>query len=151
MTQLQSWIALEGFPPSIIQMTLFCGRAFLITDAMSRKDNITTSGATAVAALIKRTSSGKFLYVANVGDSRAVLCSSLDQNKFVFNSFSPHSHLVEDLLPKLSVVMSHKDFLMITRLMIQQNRNVFKLLVASLLVVVFLVSLLSLEALVIME
>lgn len=63
-------------------------RAFLITDAMSRKDNITTSGATAVAALIRRTSEGKFLYVANVGDSRAVLCTSVDQNKFESTYFS---------------------------------------------------------------
>jgi serine/threonine protein phosphatase PrpC len=57
-------------------------RAFLITDVMSRKDNIMTSGATAVSALLQTTpDTGKILYVANVGDSRAVLCSSLDENK----------------------------------------------------------------------
>jgi serine/threonine protein phosphatase PrpC len=50
-------------------------RAFLITDMQSRKADITTSGATAVSALIKYDPSTgeKILYVANVGDSRAVL------------------------------------------------------------------------------
>mmetsp|Transcript_29626 Transcript_29626/g.42308 ORF Transcript_29626/g.42308 Transcript_29626/m.42308 type:complete len:293 (+) Transcript_29626:1399-2277(+) len=55
-------------------------RAFLITDMNSRKLDITTSGATAVSVLL---SDSKFdsnesrkLYVANVGDSRAVLVSS---------------------------------------------------------------------------
>jgi serine/threonine protein phosphatase PrpC len=53
-------------------------RSFLITDMQSKSCNITTSGATAVVALIqsKQTANGiseKKLYCANVGDSRAVL------------------------------------------------------------------------------
>ena len=57
-------------------------RAFLITDMHSRRLNITTSGATAVVAMVKTTFSAerevasKMLYVANVGDSRAVLAMS---------------------------------------------------------------------------
>lgn len=50
-------------------------RSFLITDMQSRKCNITTSGATAVSVLLKKEENGdRILYVANVGDSRAVLC-----------------------------------------------------------------------------
>jgi serine/threonine protein phosphatase PrpC len=57
-------------------------RAFLITDMHSRRLNITTSGATAVVAMVKTTFSAerevasKMLYVANVGDSRAILAMS---------------------------------------------------------------------------
>ncbi len=50
-------------------------RAFLITDYKSKELSITTSGATAVVALIHDGPNGKDLYVANVGDSRAVLVS----------------------------------------------------------------------------
>ena len=49
-------------------------RAFLITDMESRQLDITTSGATAVIGIIMKKDDKKFLYVANVGDSRAVLC-----------------------------------------------------------------------------
>jgi serine/threonine protein phosphatase PrpC len=50
-------------------------RAFLITDMHSRKREIVTSGATVVSALIKSNEDGsaRTLYVANCGDSRAVL------------------------------------------------------------------------------
>ena len=63
-------------------------RAFLITDMNSRKMNITTSGATAVSVLLISGQGhldsnsiligpqSKKLFVANVGDSRAVLVSS---------------------------------------------------------------------------
>ena len=59
-------------------------RAFLITDMQSRRLNITTSGATAVCALLRTGKEGdkvtsKMLYVANVGDSRAVLLTKIDQ------------------------------------------------------------------------
>lgn len=50
-------------------------RSFLITDYKSKELNITTSGATAVVAVIYDSPNGKHLYVANVGDSRAVLVS----------------------------------------------------------------------------
>lgn len=55
-------------------------RAFLITDMQSKQLDIVTSGATAVVALLKTTCdettgtvTAKDLYVANVGDSRAVI------------------------------------------------------------------------------
>jgi len=58
-------------------------RAYLITDMQSRRLNIVTSGATAVSALVHTTVDpndstvilNRKLYVANVGDSRAVLVS----------------------------------------------------------------------------
>ena len=55
-------------------------RAFLITDMQSYSAGITTSGATAVSALLKTDRDGnRSLYVANVGDSRAVLISDEGQ------------------------------------------------------------------------
>jgi serine/threonine protein phosphatase PrpC len=51
-------------------------RAFLRTDMQSKMLNITTSGATAVAAVLVNKGDGKrSLIVANVGDSRAILVS----------------------------------------------------------------------------
>lgn len=54
-------------------------RAYLITDLQSKKLNITTSGATSVSALMKTDFNEygsilrRILYIANCGDSRAVL------------------------------------------------------------------------------
>ena len=70
--------------PSALHLILFIispNRSFLITDMNSRKLNITTSGATAVSVLLMVPEGAvddinKKLYVANVGDSRAVLVSS---------------------------------------------------------------------------
>lgn len=53
-------------------------RAYFITDMQSRQQNLTTSGATAVSLLIQSTTEGKKIYVANVGDSRAVLCCKVN-------------------------------------------------------------------------
>jgi hypothetical protein len=76
-------IARFSVPKRFCSIIYFSCRAFLITDVMSRKENITTSGATACCALIKSISPGqRKLYVANVGDSRAVLCSSLDHSGY---------------------------------------------------------------------
>jgi serine/threonine protein phosphatase PrpC len=50
-------------------------RAFLITDMQSRQLDITTSGATAVVAIIENINQNRKITVANVGDSRAVLVS----------------------------------------------------------------------------
>ena len=57
--------------------------AFLITDMQSRKNDIVASGATAVSVLLKRSEDGseRTLYVANVGDSRAVLVTSHTNDK----------------------------------------------------------------------
>ena len=55
-------------------------RAFLIADMESKKNGITTSGATCVSALLHNDGEHKKLFVANVGDSRAVLCASLEEN-----------------------------------------------------------------------
>lgn len=84
---IQERLTRYQFPPfSTSLLSLFLTpfhyyRAFLITDMNSRKLNITTSGATAVCALIcSKELEGvakKTLHVANVGDSRAVLVSSL--------------------------------------------------------------------------
>lgn len=58
-------------------------RAYVMTDALSRQDQLTTSGSTAVSALIHNTGESRHLYIANVGDSRAVLCSSHDHDMSV--------------------------------------------------------------------
>ena len=60
-------------------------RAYLITDMQSRRLNIVTSGATAVSAVLHTTvdpvdvsiRTSRKLYVANIGDSRAVLVGEL--------------------------------------------------------------------------
>jgi serine/threonine protein phosphatase PrpC len=56
--------------------------AFLITDMASKQLNITTSGATAVVALISNVNENdRRLYVANVGDSRAVLACQVSDER----------------------------------------------------------------------
>ena len=73
---LERNIALELLQPDEADIKERLMRAFLITDMQSRRNDITVSGATAVCALIKSdVTLGRCLYVANVGDSRAVLIS----------------------------------------------------------------------------
>eukprot|EP01041_Mallomonas_annulata_P010538 gene10538-21975_t len=73
-TALEKNIAIELKQPDNATVLERLARAFLITDMQSRQHNLTTSGATAVSALLCSTPVGKTIYVANVGDSRAVLC-----------------------------------------------------------------------------
>jgi serine/threonine protein phosphatase PrpC len=66
-------------------------RAFLITDMKSRQSNIKTSGATAVCTLIKTEFKedgevSRTLYVANAGDSRAVIAERNDSDINVIGS-----------------------------------------------------------------
>jgi serine/threonine protein phosphatase PrpC len=73
---LERNIGLELLQPDDADIKERLMRAFLITDMQSRRNDITVSGATAVCALIKNDENlGRCLYVANVGDSRAVLIS----------------------------------------------------------------------------
>ena len=58
---------------------VFLHSAFLITDMESMNNGLTTSGATCVSALLHNSQGRRTLYIANVGDSRAVLCSKLDE------------------------------------------------------------------------
>ncbi len=78
LDKMSRWISKFSCPHLILKY-----RAFLITDMESRKVGITTSGATAVSMLIHNHPDGKMLHIANVGDSRAVLCSSLSEAGWV--------------------------------------------------------------------
>lgn len=62
---------------------MYLPRAFLITDMMSRKLDICTSGAAVVSALLinDSTVNKRTLYVANAGDSRAVICTSVNDRQ----------------------------------------------------------------------
>lgn len=71
---LERNIAIELKQPDSATILQRLARAYLITDMQSRQQNLITSGATAVSALLRNTSQGKVIFVANVGDSRAVLC-----------------------------------------------------------------------------
>lgn len=78
---LERNISLELQKPDEADIPQRLCRAFLITDMQSRRLDITTSGATAVCALLKTSYEGsqivsRKLFVANVGDSRAVLMTS---------------------------------------------------------------------------
>lgn len=76
---LEKNVAIELIQPDEASIPERLSRAFLITDMQSRQLEITTSGATAVCALLRRSLIdgvvSKTLFVANVGDSRAVLVS----------------------------------------------------------------------------
>lgn len=78
-------------------------RAFLITDMKSKRMDISTSGATAVIALIQHCKNERKLIVANVGDSRAVLVSksSIDGREPGVAGFYAHrlsfDHRADDL------------------------------------------------------
>lgn len=75
-------------------------RAFLITDMESKKNGIATSGATCVSALLHFHENKKHLYIANVGDSRAVLCSaSMEDNGWAYHAERlSHDHTADDPL-----------------------------------------------------
>jgi serine/threonine protein phosphatase PrpC len=70
------------------QLKYYEHRAFLITDMQSRRDDIVASGATAVSVLLKRSEDGssRSVYVANVGDSRAVLVTSKPPDRYVHDN-----------------------------------------------------------------
>ena len=70
---LEKNIAIELDQPDEATVLERISRAFLITDMQSVRSGITTSGATAVVALLKSEGAERKLFVANVGDSRAVL------------------------------------------------------------------------------
>jgi serine/threonine protein phosphatase PrpC len=74
-TTLEENVAEELRQPDDAAIPERLARACLITDMLSRRSDITTSGATAVSVLIKADADAntKELYCANVGDSRAVL------------------------------------------------------------------------------
>ena len=74
-------------------------RAFLITDMQSRRMDITTSGATAVSALLvaNNENSSKTLYVANVGDSRAVLACQSSSSSSSTNSNNTNNIIAKRL------------------------------------------------------
>jgi serine/threonine protein phosphatase PrpC len=85
---LESNIAIElqqGDDASVLERIQ---RAYLITDMQSRRLNIVTSGATAVSAVLHTTvdpidasvRTSRNLYVANIGDSRAVLVCELSHS-----------------------------------------------------------------------
>jgi len=83
---LEKNIAIELKQPDNGSILERLARAYLITDMQSRQQNLTTSGATAVSALLTNTDSGKMLFVANVGDSRAVLCCKTGRDGEVNNT-----------------------------------------------------------------
>ncbi len=80
---LENNISIELQQPDNAPVLERLQRAYLITDMQSRRLNIVTSGATAVSALLHTVVDpsnssivlSRKLYVANVGDSRAVLVS----------------------------------------------------------------------------
>lgn len=48
--------------------------AFLLTDTEGNASNEMAAGATAVACIVRRSGSSRYVYTANCGDARAVLC-----------------------------------------------------------------------------
>lgn len=48
--------------------------AYMVTDGQLRRQSILRSGSTSVTCVVKQDGAKRMLFVANVGDSRAVLC-----------------------------------------------------------------------------
>ncbi|KYQ92435.1 protein phosphatase 2C-related protein [Tieghemostelium lacteum] len=56
-------------------MLAYIRESYLLTDRQMEKDNVLFSGTTAISALIRKNQNGeRYLYVANAGDARAVIC-----------------------------------------------------------------------------